>query len=425
LPTFLSSAGILKDNDRNMQARLSAKLPRPDDASQAHSARCAAHIQARAAAAGGSLSFAEFMQEALYAPGLGYYAAGAAKFGASGDFVTAPELNPVFARVVARACADVLDTLGGGDILEFGAGSGRLAVDVLRKLEILGRVPERYSILEVSADLRQRQRALLAEALPHLAARVRWLDRLPAGHRGIVIANEVLDAFPVERFRIRHGVRQLRVGLEGDSFRWLESPAPPALEAAVAAIEADLGRPLEPGYTSEFSPLLEPWVKSVCERLEAGLVLLFDYGASRRDYYAAGRSAGWLQCHFRHHAHADPLCWPGIQDMSCWVDFSAAAAAAAATGASIGGFVTQAAFLLAGGLVDEFEANEVNDSAADDSVVREGGRASSRAKIELAAAVKMLTLPGQMGERFKCLGLSRNLDSLPAAITAQDRTHTL
>jgi SAM-dependent MidA family methyltransferase len=408
-----------------MQASSSADLPRPDDESRAHSARCAAHIRKRAAAAGGSLSFAEFMQEALYAPGLGYYAAGAAKFGASGDFVTAPELSPVFGRVVARACADVLDALGGGDILEFGAGSGRLAVDVLRKLALLGRVPERYSILEVSADLRERQRALLADSLPHLASRVRWLDRLPARHRGIVIANEVLDALPVERFRIAGGVRQLRVGLDGEGFRWLESPAPPALEAAVAAIEADLDRPLEPGFTSEFSPLLEPWVKSVCERLEAGLVLLFDYGASRRDYYAADRSAGWLQCHFRHHAHGDPLCWPGIQDLSCWVDFSAAAAAAAATGASIGGFVTQAAFLLAGGLLEELAVDEVKDRKACDFVTSERGPVATRAQIELASAVKMLTLPGQMGERFKCLGVARNLDSLPVAITAQDRTHTL
>lgn len=408
-----------------MQASPGAGLPRPDDESQAHSARCAAHIRQRAAAAGGSLSFAEFMQEALYAPGLGYYAAGAVKFGAAGDFVTAPELTPVFGRVVARACADVLDTLGGGDILEFGAGSGRLAVDILRKLAILGRVPERYFILEVSADLRARQQARLAEALPRFASRVRWLDRLPASHRGIILANEVLDAFPVERFRIDRGVRQLRVGLDGEGFRWLESPAPPALEAAVAAIEADLDRPLEPGFTSEFSPLLEPWVKSVCERLEAGLVLLFDYGASRRDYYAANRSAGWLQCHFRHHVHADPLCWPGIQDLSCWVDFSAAAAAAAATGASIGGFVTQAAFLLAGGLPDEVAGDAVNDINADDPVSRERGPAATRAQIELASAVKMLTLPGQMGERFKCLGVARDLDALPAAITAQDRTHTL
>lgn len=393
-----------------MQPSLSADLPLPDDESQEHSARCAAHIRALAAAAGGSLSFAEFMQEALYAPGLGYYAAGATKFGRAGDFVTAPELSPLFGRVVARACAGVLEALGGGDILEFGAGSGRLAVDLLEKLEILGQLPERYSILEVSAELRARQAALLAQALPHLLTRVRWLDRLPAAHRGVVLANEVLDAFPVDRFRINGGVRQLRVGIDGDGFRWLEAPAPPGLESAVAAIEADLGRPLEQGYTSEISPLLEPWVTSVCERLEAGLALLFDYGACRRDYYAEGRSAGWIQCHFRHRAHDDPLRWPGIQDISCWVDFSAAAAAACATGASIGGFVTQTAFLLAGGLLDEAEEREP---------------ASTRAQIELASAMKMLTLPGQMGERFKCLGVARNLDSLPVAITAQDRTHTL
>ncbi len=393
-----------------MQASPGAGLPPPDNESKEHSERCALHIRARIQAAGGSLSFADFMQEALYAPGLGYYAAGATKFGRSGDFVTAPEVSPLFGRVLARTCAEVFETLGDGGILEFGAGSGRLAVDVLRKLESLGSLPSCYSILELSADLRERQSALLARELPHLMERLRWLDRLPDTHRGLVIANEVLDALPVERFCINDGVRQLRVGLDGHRFRWYEAPAPPRLESAVAHIESELGRQLEPGFTSEYSPLAAPWVASVCDRLEAGLALLFDYGTSRREYYAPDRFQGWLRCHFRHHVHDDPLHVPGIQDISCWVDFSAAAEAAAGAGAEIAGFVPQAAFLLTGGILDEAATYEP---------------ASPRARIELATQVKMLTLPGQMGERFKCLGLARKLDSIPLALTAQDRTHSL
>ncbi len=379
-----------------MQASRGAGLPPPDDESNEHSRRCALHIRARMQAAGGSLSFADFMQEALYAPGLGYYAAGATKFGRQGDFVTAPEVSPLFGRVLARVCAEVLEALGDGGILEFGGGSGRLAVDVLRKLESLGSLPTCYSILEVSAELRERQSAVLARELPHLAGRVRWLDELPAAHRGLVLANEVLDALPVERFRINDGVRQLRVGLDGDRFRWFEAPAPARLESAVVDIESDIGRQLEAGFTSEYSPLAAPWIASVCDRLDAGLVLLFDYGTSRREYYAPDRFHGWLRCHFRHHVHDDPLLLPGIQDISGWVDFTAAADAAAGAGAGIAGFVSQAGFLLAGGILEEAAACSP---------------ASPRARIELATQVKMLTLPGQMGERFKCLGLARALDA--------------
>jgi SAM-dependent MidA family methyltransferase len=387
-------------------------LPQPDETSRDHSQRCAEYLRARIRDAGGSLSFCEFMQEVLYAPGLGYYVAGAAKFGRAGDFVTAPEISPLFGRVIARISAEVLDGLRGGDILEFGAGSGQLAVEMLRRLDSLGRLPDRYSILEVSPDLRERQSRLIRTEVPELADRVCWLEQWPHAHRGVIVANEVLDALPVEIFRIDDGdhVRQLRVRQSEQGLAWTDAPAPAGLSAAVAAIEAAIGRRFEKGFVSEFAPLLSPWVMSMCACLERGVALLFDYGASRREYYAPGRSRGWLRCHFRHHAHDDPLILPGIQDLSCWVDFSAAASAAVDAGARIAFYLPQSGFLLAGGLLDEIAAQAAT---------------TERERVELATQAKTLTLPGEMGERFKCLGLARDFELLPPSLSILDRTHTL
>jgi SAM-dependent MidA family methyltransferase len=411
---FLSSAAILKDNSCNMQPSPMSGLPPPDETSRDHSQRCAEYLRARIRDAGGSLSFFEFMQEVLYAPGLGYYVAGATKFGRAGDFVTAPEISPLFGQVIARVCAEVLDGLRGGGVLEFGAGSGRLAVDILRRLSSLGRLPDRYSILEVSPDLRERQSRLIRNEIPELADRVCWLEQWPHGHRGVVVANEVLDALPVEIFRIDHGepdrVRQLRVRQSEQGLAWTDAPAPAELSAAVAAIEATIGRTFDQGFVSEFAPLLVPWVKSMCACLERGVALLFDYGASRREYYAPGRSRGWLRCHFRHRAHDDPLILPGIQDLSCWVDFSAAASAAVDAGTRIAFYLPQSRFLLAGGLLDEIAAQAAT---------------TERERVELATQAKTLTLPGEMGERFKCLGLARDFELLPSSLSILDRTHTL
>lgn len=397
-----------------MQPSPTYGLPPPDESSQEQSRRCAAYLRARMRDSGGSISFAEFMREALYAPGLGYYAAGATKFGRSGDFVTAPEISRLFGRVLGRVCAEILSELRGGDILEFGAGSGRLAVDVLRKLDNLGQLPRRYAILEVSADLRERQARFIQREIPELADVVCWLENLPEAHCGIVIANEVLDALPVEIFRIATGgecrVQQVRVRETEGGFAWTEAPAPAALVAAVSAIETALGRAFAPGYTSEVAPLLAPWISSVCACLERGVVLLFDYGASRREYYAADRTRGWLRCHYRHRVHDDPLILPGIQDLSCWVDFTATASAAVDAGASIATYLSQLQFLLAAGLVDEFVALTP---------------VTERERVELARQMKMLTLPGEMGERFRCLGLTRDFELLPPALTILDRTHTL
>jgi len=385
-------------------------LPKPDSESAAHSQKCAEYICARIADAGGSISFAEYMQHALYAPGLGYYAAGAIKFGADGDFVTAPEVSPLFSYVIARQCAVVLAQLDGGDIVEFGAGSGRLAVDVLAKLDELGALPHRYRILEVSADLKQRQEGFLkAEGAAYLD-RVEWIDAIPERHSGVIIANEILDALPVERFVRRESVHQLRVGIKNDGFETIEAIARPELVAAIEAIEADVGERLPDGYVSEVSLAAPGWVADVIASLEHGVALLFDYGVSRREYYAPDRGDGWLRCHFRHHAHNDALLLPGIQDITAWVDFTAIAEAAISAGANIVGYVNQAHFRMSGGLQDE---------------LKNMMQYAPERQIELSRQFKLLTLPAEMGENFKCLGISRGNISQLTAFSAADRTHTL
>ena len=394
-----------------MQYDPTMALPSPGPDAASHSGRVARFIAGCIDAAGGSIGFGEFMQHALYAPGLGYYAAGSTKFGEDGDFVTAPEVSPLFGRVIAGQCAQALAAMGGGVILEIGAGSGRMAVDVLAALDALDALPDRYEILEVSADLEARQRERIEAALPHLAARVTWVSGFPAIERGVVLANEVLDALPVERFvRRTDGVRQVRVVAAGEGFGVIEAPAPQRLAAAVATIERDLGAPLPEGYASEVSLGLPDWIGALGGALGTGVAFLFDYGVSRREYYAPSRGDGWLRCHFRHRAHNDPLINPGIQDITAWVDFTAVAEAAVAAGLEIGGYAAQAQFLLGAGLTEEVAAL---------------GALPAAARIALSQQVKTLTLPGEMGEHFKCMALQRGMPASPSAFMSGDRTHTL
>jgi SAM-dependent MidA family methyltransferase len=392
-----------------------AALPVPDDASLAHSERTARFIREAIRRGGGSLSFAEFMQHALYAPGLGYYSAGAAKFGAAGDFVTAPEVSPLFASVLARQCAPLLNAQSEPCVLEFGAGSGVLAAELLRKLHEHGIRLSRYAILEVSPDLRQRQQETLEASAPEHLTKVEWLDRMPAAFVGVIVANEVADALPVERFQRTHhgrhgGILQYRVIEDGPGFSWHLEPAPEFLENAVRHVEQTLGAPLPEGYVSEVSTGLPAWIGDVAASLEQGFVFLFDYGVTRREYYAADRGGGWLRCHFRHHAHDNPLLYPGIQDLSAWVDFTTLAEGATDAGMDVRGYVSQAHFLMNGGLNAE---------------LMEFPSLSIAAQLEVSRQIKMLTLPGEMGEHFKCIGLSKGQDTTPSAFAAYDRTHTL
>jgi SAM-dependent MidA family methyltransferase len=351
------------------------------------------------------------MHLALYSPGLGYYDVGTAKFGAAGDFITAPEASPLFGRVIARQCKVLLGAIENDQILELGAGSGVLAVEILRTMSELKSLPERYLILEASSDLQARQEMLIREETPDLFDRVQWLSELPDEFSGMVIANEVADALPVERFeRTDEAVLQMCVTADDAGFDWSRKPAPEVLAAAVRKIEADIGQPLPGGYESEVSLALPDWIGQIAKCLDKGLVLLFDYGVSRREYYSPDRNRGWLRCHFRHHAHNEPLIYPGIQDLTSWVDFTAVAESAEEHGLDVAGFVTQAHFLINGGLEEEL-AGMAELPVAD--------------QLELSRQVKLLTLPGEMGENFKCIGLGRGeIPDIPAFVNA-DRAHAL
>jgi len=366
-----------------------SELPEPDAGQRAHSERLVALIRREIDAAGGALDFSRFMDLALYAPGLGYYSAGATKFGADGDFVTAPELGFVFARCLARALAPLLRETH-GDALELGPGSGALAAELLLELERLGALPRRYGLLERSADLRERQRARLHAQCPHLEGLVDWLDAPPARPwRGALIANEVIDALPVRLFALRKDglfERAVQVGGSG-RLDWCEVEADAGLwrdvDGALGARAATLPRP----YRSEVRPLLAPWLAEVTRSLERGAALFVDYGYRGGSFYAPQRREGTLRCHYRHRAHDDPLLWPGLQDITAWVDFDALAAAAAACGLAADPVMTQARFLIGHGLDEVF--SDAHATARDET-----------ARFRLAQEVKRLTLPAEMGERF-------------------------
>lgn len=394
-----------------MQPDLPPSLPQPEAQAAAHSEHVVEYIRQRIIEAGGSISFAEYMHHALYAPGLGYYTAGSTKFGAAGDFVTAPEVSVIFGRILARQCAEVLAQVDGGAILEYGAGSGKLAVDMLEALADHDALPSAYLILEISADLRERQEIFIRERLPQLADIVAWVDDVPDDHRGVIVANEVLDSMPVERFvRRQEGVMQQRVTATGSGFAFIEALAPPNLAQYVANVEKSLSHELPEGYASEVCLATGPWIGGMAHALREGVAFLFDYGVSRREYFAAERVDGWLRCHFRHHAHNDPLLLPGIQDLTAWVDFTSVASAAVAQGLSVAGYSAQAQFLMGGGLEAEMQ---------------EFGSLSLEQQLALSQQVKTLTLPGEMGERFKCLALCKGSLATPTAFDFADRAHTL
>jgi SAM-dependent MidA family methyltransferase len=357
---------------------------------------------------GGWIPFVRFMELALYAPGLGYYSAGARKFGPEGDFITAPEVSSLFAECLAGQCAQVLEQLGHGNLLELGAGTGALAVDLLKALARQGRLPERYLILEVSADLRERQQRLLKAQLPELRDRVYWLDALPAERiRGVVLANEVLDALPVHRFRIEDGgISEYDVAWEGERFVWHTGVACEVLSQDVTRLQELLSEPLAPGYTSELNLAVGPWVGSLSALIEAGAMLLIDYGFPRHEYYHPERIEGTLMCHYRHRAHPDPLILVGLQDITAHVDFSAVAECAQGAGLEVAGYTTQAHFLLACGLLEHVQRLSAGDICA---------------AWELAQQVKVLTLPSEMGELFKVIALTRGITGPLLGFTLSDQ----
>ncbi len=352
----------------------------------------------------GDMPFEQFMQMALYQPGMGYYTAGSQKFGSGGDFVTAPEISPLFSQALAQQCAQVL-SITGGSILEFGAGSGIMAAHILKRLQYLDQLPEEYLILDVSADLRQRQRQTIEKLVPQMLERVRWLDQLPQSFDGVMLANEVLDAMPVAVFRKQGGVTQQKVVTYADdelSIGWQQADEP--LRSAVDAIEKRY-ETLAEGYVSEVNLKLDGWLAAIAETLQNGVLLLVDYGYNGFEYYHRERYMGTLICHYQHKAHDNPLILPGLQDITANVDFSAVAQAARQYGLQIAGYAPQANFLMAAG-IEELIAEHLHED--------------QQTFMRLSQAIKVLMLPTEMGERFKVLGLSKNVNQTLDGFAVRD-----
>ncbi|MGH8661853.1 MAG: class I SAM-dependent methyltransferase [Burkholderiales bacterium] len=380
------------------------QLPAPPAEAAAVSGKLARLIAAEIRRGGGWISFARYMELALYAPGLGYYIAGARKLGRDGDFVTAPEISRLYGRTLARQVAQ-LAGLGFCEILEIGAGSGALAADLLTELERLGSPPERYLILELSPDLRDRSRDTLAARAPRLLERVAWLSRLPPSFAGVVIGNEVLDAMPVHVFERASGdILEAGVGLENGRFEWaLRSPpsAPEVPDPSCFPVD---------GYRSEVQVVARAFVRSVGETLARGAALFIDYGFPRHEYYHSQRARGTLMCHYRHRAHDDPFFLPGLQDITSHLDFSAIAQAGREGGLDLLGYTTQAQFLINCGITGILAGTPASDVVA---------------YAPLAAQAHKLLSPAEMGELFKVIAFGKGVTAPLLGYTQGDRSHTL
>jgi SAM-dependent MidA family methyltransferase len=380
-------------------------LPEPSPVAKAHSQQVQTHLRADIAAHGGWIDFARYMELALYAPGLGYYAAGAAKFGPAGDFTTAPERSTLFGRCVARQAAQVLRETG-GDILEAGAGSGKLACDLLLELEKLGALPEHYFILELSAELKARQHATLAAHTPHLLDKVQWLDQLPQSFSGVVLGNEVLDAMPAHLVMRKDGAWLERgVSANQAGFSWQDRP----IEDCVL-LQATQALDVPDNYLTEINLAAPAFISSLAQRLQRGVLLMIDYGFPHAEYYHPQRNQGTLMCHYRHHAHGEPFYWPGLQDITAHVDFSAIAEAGIAHGCELLGFTTQANFLINCGITGLLAETSPEDVAN---------------YLPLANQAQFLMSPAEMGELFKVIALGKGIDTSLIGFARGDQPHRL
>ena len=384
-----------------------SSLPIPNADAQALSQQLALLIQDKISQNGGWLSFADYMHAALYMPGLGYYSGGAKKFGMGGDFVTAPEISPLFAQTMANQVAEVLQATQ-GDVLELGAGSGRLAVDLLLALQALNQLPSHYYILEVSTYLRQVQREAVQQHLPaELAERVLWLDSLPVDFVGVMLGNEVLDAVPVHLlYKPTAGetMRERGVAFNGE-FYWQDQPLPAGKLLDLASTYE-----LPDDYLTEISPAAMGLVTSLADALKHGAIIMVDYGFAAREYYHPQRNLGTLMCHYQHYAHVDPLVYVGLQDITAHVDFSAVANAGEHCGLELMGFCSQAQFLMNCGILDLMSQISPHDMAR---------------YAPLAAAAQKLLSPAEMGDLFKVIALGRGLNQVLIGFASGDKSHTL
>jgi len=365
------------------------QLPVPDPGARLHSARVVAKVCDEIERSGGFIPFTRYMELVLYAPSLGYYVAGARRFGAAGDFVTGPELTPLYGAAIARQLAPILAATPGRQIVELGAGSGALAASLLNALVACDAAPVHYRILEVSPALQAAQRATIERDAPRELARVEWLERLPAAIDGVVVMNEVLDAI-APRLLARKGGRWLERGVvcKQGALAWGEH----ALDDPRVRSMAEDRFPREGDYTSEVNPAAEALVTTLSQRIASGALLVIDYGFPRHEYYHPQRNEGTLVGHYRHRVHADPFLWPGLSDLTSHLDFTAIADAAVRGGLHVAAFATQASFLLGCGILDR---------------LREVGAPESASYVRAAAALQQLLSPAEMGELFKVLLLAR------------------
>lgn len=383
------------------------KLPSPTNDALEHSQKVTQFIADKIQLSGGAISYAQYMEHVLYAPGLGYYSAGCTKFGELGDFITAPEISVLFSQCIAHAIAPILTKLTPAVILEVGAGSGKMAADIINELTRLEQPLDKYYILERSAELRARQQQTIESIAPTLTDKVQWLDSLPPSFSGVVIGNELLDAMPVQRFKKKNdSVVELFVRYNNKQFSWDEVPSENSrLASRISTIENNLGYSLPEGYQSEVNFVAEDWLLSINDIMEQGYILLLDYGYPEKEYYHEQRSSGTLSCFYQHRRHDDPFIYPGLQDITAHIDFTNLADSVVnaknnldlddTSSLQLNGYTTQSQFLMASGLMEIMQRDTGNDI---------------KQQLTQSQAVKKLTMPYEMGEIVKVIGFEKKLN---------------
>ena len=382
-------------------------LPMPPSDALEHCNLLIHRIKAEIEKSENGISFRRFMEMALYEPAFGYYVAGMRKIGTEGDFITAPEISSLFSQCLANQCQEVLQNVEGGDILELGAGSGIMAADILQQLESVNSLPETYYILDISPELKQRQRETLQKHVPHLLNKVTWLDQLPSDDFiGVILGNEVLDAMPVDVFVLEGGsIKEQRVVWQNDYFAYINTDAPEHIDKPIQHLKIDAK-----DYTSEINNNLSGWFQSLARFFKQGVMLLIDYGYVRQEYYLPERTMGTLLCHYQHRSHDQPLIYPGLQDITASVDFTAVAEAASDANFDVIGFTNQANFLASSGIetlfIKELERNPEQ-------------------QYKLAQQIRTLSLPGEMGERFKVIAIGKEFTHTLSGFALGDQRHRL
>ena len=394
-----------------LDIRQPSGLPKPNKKENQRSAKVTEYISEKIKGSGNEIAFSEFMDYALYAEDIGYYDGDLKKFGEDGDFITAPEETDLMGKAIAKECYKASDELKNLSLLEFGAGSGSMAVSVLKKLDEMKVKIQNYYIVDISKDLIKRQKEKISQELPSMYSRVSWITDIPKNFNGIIIANEVVDSMPFERFKkFNDKLFQVNVGTDKKKLVYKLKEADKEFYNYIKFIEKKTGNILPNNYISEVSFKAKTWIKNIAENMNKGMLLIIDYGVSRNEYYSQMKNRGWLQCYFKHHMHDEPLIFPGIQDITTWVDFSLLAETALNNGMEVNAYLNQAQFIMNNGIEEEFEDFE---------------NLNIKDQITLTKQVKLLTMPDKMGYTFKCLLLTKNFSSKHEIHHNGDRSYAL